>query len=181
MENVKNAFPSFARTAPFSWSRLVLQIAIPLAMLIAIAIILLRSTLESVYDVGYVDPFAVYDPIAPGQPTSVLNNYPCQVPTVPTYLRTKPICVLYFDKGVFSKVVVSASGETIVSVTFTGNGLELLDLVQRWGQPDYEWETYRGKGLRWKIGVDAFTARLEYTHTRSAITQVTIGNSAGTS
>lgn len=174
MQRVKTNWLYTAQKVTFSRFGL-RHLAVVLIIIITITLILLHTSAGWLYSEGYTDPFIAYESITPGQPTSALSQYPCVRPPTPSYLRAKPVCILYFDDGVFSKIVVSAAEDTIVGITFTGNGLELLDLVQRWGQPDYQWESYRGKGLRWNIGVDAFTATVEYIHNRSAITQVMIG------
>ncbi len=87
---------------------------------------------------GYPDPFAPYEAIMPGQPTTALEHYPCQFERVYAMETEPTVCRLRLNERIFDEVIVQFYGDKIWQVVFKPEGLHFGELVQRWGFPDID-------------------------------------------
>jgi hypothetical protein len=107
---------------------------------------------------GDSDPFAPYEAIMPGQPTTALEQYPCQFERASELDTDATVCRIRPGEGIFSQVIVLFHGDRIWQVVFKMEGLRVGDLVQRWGYPDFN-ENQRGfLSLRGHGEMDAIIA-----------------------
>jgi hypothetical protein len=84
-----------------------------------------------IYPGGYPDPFAPYDAIMPGQPIAALDDYSwCDPKHRSLAYNSITIC------PPFEIVVAKFDSDTIQSVWFHTETLQVVDLVRHWGTPD---------------------------------------------
>jgi hypothetical protein len=104
------------------------------------------------------DPFAVYDALVPGQPVAILDDYPCRFTPVPAEgLEGTVFCQIYPETGPICLVTVLGQGDTIQTLSFALDGIQVGHLAQRWGRPD---AVQRGSGFmitRWGNSIQATT------------------------
>lgn len=110
-------------------------------------------SVESLIDPGgNPDPFAPYSALLPGQPSTVLDQYPCSQEHLP-YLF---ICHVGLESPNFDSILVTTGDGKIMRVEFVVKKLQVVDLVHRWGQPDWVQQSRSHYILHWDVGVVAF-------------------------
>lgn len=165
---------STARSAR-RWSGMIVFLSIPIFMLMMAGVSAIRAGMIVVYPAGYIDPFVAYDAITPGKSIAALKAYTCDAVYLPAYINPRPACIVKVKNGIFREVSVTADGDQVIALLFSGQNLTLLDLTQRWGLPDSQRRTYQGIELYWGVGIYALAAPTGYLQQRSLITSVTIG------
>lgn len=172
----KDRVPPRMEIAQFvpSWLILLTHHGLLITMVFVVSVMAIQLSMEMAYPEGYVDPFTPYEAIMPGKPTEMLVDYPCAVPDLPLNFSPRPVCVLSPDEGLITHITVIAADETITQLIIAADGLQLLDVVQRWGQPDAQQETKRGIAVRWLAGVYAIAKPVPYLHNRSRINSLVI-------
>lgn len=137
----------------------------------ALVIFFSISTLNRLHHPAYRDPFNAYNSISPGQPIAALKQHRCmaadqtQSPQESTYCQIKP------SQGHILLISVLMRNGLIHTLSFSIDGLQVADLVQRWGRPDV---IQQGRNLyiaRWEEGVYA-TATTEQHFSYSAPVQL---------
>jgi hypothetical protein len=83
-----------------------------------------------------VDPLAAFDPVMPGTPTEALSAFNCEsaffystVDVMRSYCRIRP------GDGPVVSVTVTGESDRITNLWFTLRGVQMVDLVNRWGRP----------------------------------------------
>ena len=129
-------------------------------LLIGVSLILLTlvalTTVNGLRPAEYYDPFKAFDEIAPGQPLSVLAWGVCDSKYyLDDEFDRNFFCYVHSDKGPFESITVTADDAEISVICFRANGLQVGDLVYRWGRPDSVQHTRRHYTLRWHNGIYA--------------------------
>jgi hypothetical protein len=98
-------------------------------------IVLILVGMALAFPGGYPDPFAPYEGIMPGQPVQKLEVYGCHTESLESYLPSATCLLNYPEKTVFKGVQVFASEGIIWQITFFGGDLQVVDLIQHFGNP----------------------------------------------
>ncbi len=85
----------------------------------------------------FTDALSPYQAIAPGQPGATLDAYPCEFLMTPQYSYAPLMCRLTPDYARYQHITVTVRDEVITALTFSSPSMRLIDLVWRWGPPDY--------------------------------------------
>lgn len=145
-------------------SRFIKEVLIPKVLMVSCALFLATYWLTFTLSIGqkavaprYVDPFALYNKISPGQAVAALDTYPCGPFYLdPVYIsRNLPFmnCQIRPDSGPIRLLTVVCSDGVIQQLKFDVEGLEFADVIQRWGPPDVLQETKQFYIARWDEGV----------------------------
>jgi hypothetical protein len=102
------------------------------------------------------DAFAPYDPLAPGQPTSVLNDYACNSIYAYDYWASgQSYCQITVTDALIRSVTVIYRDNVINTVWIHPREMRMADVVYRWGRPDDLFVSKLFYIARWESGVYA--------------------------
>jgi hypothetical protein len=145
---------------------------IPISLVLPIygVVIVTLTGTALIFPDGYPDPFAPYDAIMPGQSIKALENYPrCHLsPVIFIYgiPGTQSACRIPLVDAPFYMIDVTADKDTIQSLWFGAEHLQVVDLVREWGTPDSVYKSQWQYTLCWRkqrvFAVTAAAKRFTY-------------------
>ena len=143
------------------WRQAVLSVFLPLLLIIIALEMSLLGGMQLVFAREYLDPFAPFEAIMPGQPSGALSQYSCRIEQTPKLIDDLSICRIYPGEGPFYQIVV-VFDHRILRIVFKTERLRVGDLIQRWGRPDV---TRNGRGdfyIEWHKALYAVAAPLSF-------------------
>lgn len=130
--------------------RLPMWLVLPLGVTLGVAAVMLavREGAILLAPPLFTDAFSPYQDIVPGQTVSQLSEYACEMVIAP-YGSPPPVCILPLEDGAFRQITLSIQENIITGMTFSINSLRVIDLIWRWGQPDFIREQHGSTILWW--------------------------------
>ena len=114
---------------------------------VLIAVMLIGA--HMVFPGGYPDPFIPYQTIQPGQPITALGPYGCQTEQFPEHIKMRVCRITAVEETPFSAILVWTFDGAIQKVTYYGDTLQVVDLVQHFGKPTKVSVNWRYYILNW--------------------------------
>jgi hypothetical protein len=123
----------------------------------------------------YVDPFAEYNALMPGQPATAIAGFACSKLYHHAY-EYDPItyCQIRPKDGPIVLISVSSREDKIQRISFSMNGMEFGDLVMRWGRPNDIKLSKRYYFGIWKDGIYATAGKNGWFTYRSSVTTLSM-------
>jgi hypothetical protein len=169
-----------ARQSPRRASQLNRFTLLTLAVLIPLAVVLVIVLIISLFfSSDIVDPFAAYDSLRPGSPAAGLSGYECDTLYDFPYTRDMgAYCQIFSKNGPIRTVSILMRGGVIQQQTFAVQGLEVGDLVQRWGRPDQIQRFSHYYRLHWESGMTAVARATTWFTLEASVEMVSLSGAA---
>lgn len=148
------SIPAGDQTPERSRAKQVLTLSAALTLGFVLVITLTRLVMTAVHPGGFVSALTPYQSIQPGITLDAIRPFACGVHYF-SYETREENCDLTQVGLRLRRVTLTLQGSRVSKVTFSGNGIQVADLVQVWGRPD---TIVKENGLfnaRWESGIQA--------------------------
>jgi hypothetical protein len=137
------------------------MLALPILLTFSVLVVTITVLLSTAVMLSgdYVNPLTVFDALMPGQPKEGLAQYPhvCPYAVVSQYQYNDDAlsCEIHLDEGRIHWAVVHVRQEIIYLYLSDIDDLQVVDLVQHWGEPDNVQKSTEGYAVQWHQGIYA--------------------------
>jgi hypothetical protein len=118
--------------------RFIIALPIELTGSLVMLIIVILATAALVSPRDDADPLALLETLISNDYRTVLNLYPqrCPYAITPATADEPVYCEIYPDTGPFQSIAITLRHRLIEQLYVTSDGLQVRDLVHRWGRPN---------------------------------------------